>query len=604
MCGILGYVGNDHAFPLLLDGLKAIAYRGYDSCGITTVDAFGLHMQKSVGAPETLQTSEPPLQSVGIAHTRWATHGEPSFLNAHPHIDCRSTVAVAHNGIIENFAALKIDLQAAGHEFRSQTDTEVLPHLIETELDAGVDLVRAVRNVAGRLEGSFAFIAVSVAEPELVVGARNDCPLNLGRTADGSIFLTSDPAAILEHCQDIIFMKDGQVAAVRKDSIELTDFNGVEQQVVSERLEWTCGQAQRGGFAHYMLKEIHEQPKTVRDLLRERITPHAETNFPELDLILPADLDQVVIVACGTASYAASFGKTILEQLTSLPVRAEVGSEYRYGRHALSPRSLFIAISQSGETADTIASLRSATEAGAAVLSVVNVVGTSIAREGDAVVYTRGGPENAVPSTKVFMNQLAMMMLIAAHLGRKLGDAEKAKELIGDLTLLPEMLTQTLQLEPQLAGLAKSYSYANSWFVIGRGLDEPLAREAALKLKEVAYIHAEAMPAGELKHGPIAMIDELMPVLALVTQPNVRSKMVNNIQEVAARRGRLITFTTLSTEGIDDVAMEVVRLPHGSAFIDPLIAAIPIQLLSYYCGVERDTNIDYPRNLAKSVTVE
>lgn len=608
MCGILGYVGDRGAVPVLLQCLRNIAYRGYDSCGITLMDSARrrLHTVKTVGSP-TILAEMVDLEgghSIGIAHTRWATHGEPSKANAHPHHDCVGGLAIAHNGIIENFVELRRELEEEGHTFKSETDTEVIVHLIESEVQKGLALDEAVRRVTPRLEGAYAFVAMKEGELDQIVGVRQDCPLILGNGLHGEKFFTSDIGAIVDYCDNVMILEDGHMATISKGSIVVTDMTGREVDWVAVKIDWSREQAQRDGYPHFMLKEIHEQPAVVRDLLRERLTNSGETFLPELDRIVPDQVDQVVLMACGTASYACAFGKVLVEELTGLPVLAEVGSEFRYRRHFLNPRSLFVAISQSGETADTIAALRAAKEAGAPVLGLVNVMGTTIARESHEVMYTRGGPEAAVPSTKVFLNQLVSVSLVALHLARRLGETANSLALGRQFAELPRLLEETLRVDDEIRDLARRYQDRQDWFVIGRGLDEALAREAALKLKEVAYIHAESLAAGELKHGPIALVEESMPVLALVTQPQVQSKMANNVQEVAARGGAIIVFSTLRDKAIEAAAREVVFLPTISPFIDPILLTVPIQLLSYHCGVLRDANVDYPRNLAKSVTVE
>jgi glutamine---fructose-6-phosphate transaminase (isomerizing) len=607
MCGILGYIGDEAAFPILLQCLKSIAYRGYDSCGMTLVDDKGLHTVKAVGHSDALnvESAEALGQKVGIAHTRWATHGEPSDSNAHPHLDCTGDIAIAHNGIVENYAELKRQLLAAGHQFGSETDSEVIAHMLEDAVGGGLELEDAVRKVAPQLEGAYAFVAVQSDDPERIVGVRHDCPLIVATGhGDDAVFFTSDAAAILNYCSDIVVLENGQLATISSGSMSIMDLSGETVPFQKTRVEWDRAQAQRGGYDHFMIKEIHEQPAVVRDLLHERITEDGDTFFPELDEILPESVDRIVVAACGTASYVCAFAKLVLEDLTGLPVLAEVGSEFRYRRHFLNRNSLFIAISQSGETADTIASVRMAKDVGAPVLGIVNVLGTTIAREADRVIYTRGGPEAAVPSTKVFLNQLVCAQLIGLHLAKRFGESDRAASIGKHLAELPEVLTKVLAVEDDIRRIAAKYQQRQSWFAIGRGLDEPLAREAALKLKEVAYVHAESLPAGELKHGPIALIEEGMPVLALVTQPHVRSKMANNIQEVAARRGTIVAFSTVRDDAIEDAAADFVLLPTVSRYVDPILMAVPLQLLSYYSGVMRGTNVDYPRNLAKSVTVE
>jgi glucosamine--fructose-6-phosphate aminotransferase (isomerizing) len=608
VCGVLGYVGDRQATPILLQALRNIAYRGYDSCGLTVDDTTSdvLTTFRAVGSPDRLTelVNGNGSGTFGLAHTRWATHGEPTDHNAHPHSDCTGKLAVVHNGIIENFMPLRDELVARGHTFRSDTDTEVIAHLIEEEIASGAQLEEAVRHATARLEGSYAFVVMSKADPGRLVGARLDCPLLIASDQNGQRFFTSDIAAVMDICSEMLVVSDGQVASITPHETTLTDVAGNELEQQFEPIDGDRELAERGGFPHFMLKEIFDQPKSVKELLRERLSPGGVTRLPELDEVLPDDIEQVVLMACGTASYACAFGKVIIEELTGLPVLAEAGSEFRYRRQFLDSKSLFVAISQSGETADTIASLRAAREAGAPVLGVVNVVGTTIAREADAVIYSRGGPECAVPSTKVFMNQLLSVALIGLHLAYRRGETDAAAQLGQQLLRLPAKIEEALELAAEMRTLAERFAGYQNWFVIGRGLDEALAREAALKLKEVAYIHAEAIAAGELKHGPIALIDEDMPVLAFVSQPQVQSKMANNLQEVAARRGQVVVFSTIGDAAIDAAATSVTRIPTISPYVDPMLLAVPLQLLSYYCGIQRGTNIDYPRNLAKSVTVE
>jgi glucosamine--fructose-6-phosphate aminotransferase (isomerizing) len=607
MCGIVGYVGAGDAYSALLEGLQNIAYRGYDSSGIAllgTDDA--IRIFKTVGGPSKLKDDglRTTANTVGIGHTRWATHGEPTDENAHPHYDCTEGVAVAHNGIIENYMTLRAELIDAGHVFASETDTEVIPHLIEHYLASGLAFDESVRAAANRLDGAYAFVALSNSNSRQIVGVREDCPLLAAVTSDGTALLASDLAAMINYSDEVIVLENGQMVIITDGEIRVRTLAGDPVEPHRIKVDLTAEKAQLDGYDHFMLKEIHEQPRAVRDLLHERLSPSGQVSLPELDDLLPEKIDQIVIAACGTASYAAAFGKVLIEELTGLPVLAEIGSEFRYRRHFLGENSLFVVISQSGETADTIAALRAAREAKVPVLGIVNVMGTSVAREADRVIYTRGGPESAVPSTKVFLNQLVVMELLALYLAERCGETENAQRVALALRRLPELLTEALHMEPDVKKLAGRYAKRQNWFVIGRGLDEALAREGALKMKEVAYIHAESIAAGELKHGPIALVDEGMPILALVTQPGVLSKMANSIQEIAARRGSIITLTTMRDAAIEQASKEILSIPSVSPLVDPIVSCVPLQLLSYYCGVNRGAEIDYPRNLAKSVTVE
>jgi glucosamine--fructose-6-phosphate aminotransferase (isomerizing) len=606
MCGILGYIGNESASPILMDCLKNISYRGYDSSGLTLVGNGNLKTIKSVGPVAKLTPKVDQnlfTSTVGIAHTRWATHGEPTNGNAHPHTDCTGTIAVAHNGIIENFSELKQRLSLGGHTFKSETDTEVIPHLIENHMSRGLGLEEAVRAAALELEGAFAFVVASSRYPDQLLGVKYDCPLIVGFGSD-NVLLTSDIAAVLDYCNKFVILENEQIVSVTRKSISLKTFSGDEVDYKFTTVDWDKEQAQKGGFEHFLLKEIHEQPLSVRDTLRGRVQEDGVVVLPELDNIIPTSLDKIVLVACGTASYACAFGKIVIEELTGLPVLTEVGSEFRYRRNFLSPHTLFIAVSQSGETADTIASLRLAKAAGARTLGIVNVVGTTIARESDQVIYTRSGPEVAVPSTKAFLSQLVAFELIALSLAQRLNSSSESTELAKQLLKLPGRLEQVLAEQGKIQQIAEEFHKAENWFVIGRGLDEPLAREGALKLKEVAYIHAESLPGGELKHGPIALIEKGMPVLALTTQPSLQVKTMNNIQEILARQGVIISITSSNNGALRDVSKSIIEFPSLSRFIDPVVALIPIQLIAYFAGILRGANVDHPRNLAKSVTVE
>jgi glucosamine--fructose-6-phosphate aminotransferase (isomerizing) len=599
-------MGDMSASTALLEGLRNIAYRGYDSCGIAVISDAKISTSKVTGPWEKLADREDdlPMAPIGIAHTRWATHGEPSDMNAHPHSDCRDRFAIVHNGIIENYVELRKTLMREGHEFVSGTDSEVIAHLIERYVQDGDDFGEAVRRTANNLRGAFAFLAIDRTDPDQILGVRQDCPLIVAIQSDGSPFLTSDIAAVAGTCREAVFLDNGQIVSATRAGIQIRSFAGDSLAMETSPIELTAGQAQRDGYEHFMLKEIHEQPYTVQQLLSMRLGSSNETIFPEIDEILPTNVDRIALVACGTASYVCAYGKIVLEEMTGLPVTADVASEFRYRPNSLTDKTLFIVISQSGETADTIASMRVAREVGAPILALVNVVGTTIARESDRVIHTLGGPEAAVPSTKVFVNQLVCIQLIGLHLAARFGRGDDARVLSQATRDLPAAISKALGLESDVRALAEKYRTRESWFAIGRGLDEPLAREAALKLKEVAYIHAESMPAGELKHGPIALIHDGMPVLAIMTQPDLSRKMANGIQEVAARHGAVVVVTTLKEDAVSEVASDILTIPSVSSYCDPIISAVPLQLLSYYAAVLRGASIDYPRNLAKSVTVE
>lgn len=600
MCGVLGYVGESSAQPILMKCLEEIAYRGYDSCGLAIFDDGRLQVFKSAGTVHDLarRNGHGKLSAtVGIAHTRWATHGEPNDQNAHPHIDCHGKIAVVHNGIVENYEDIRDELIDAGHKFVSDTDTEVIPHLIEQYMTE-TDFESAVRKAAGRLTGAFAAVISCADDPTRLLGIRMDCPLIVGM-GSGNLFLSSDISALLDYCDRYCVVENGQMASIGSDGLRITTF--ANSEVVApqfEEIEWTRERAHKGGHDHFLIKEVHEQPQAIRDTLMGRISGDGTIHLPELDAVLPDQIDRIELVACGSASFACIFAKLVIQELTGITTTMDSGSEYRYQRHSAVPGSLFITVSQSGETADTIACLRIAKDAGAVTFSIVNVVGTTIARESDSVAYTHAGPELAVPATKSLLAQMAMLELIGIHLR---GGDESAL-LARQLATLPYQVQRALDID--MREVAKRFSKRDNWFVVGRGLDEPIAREGALKLKEMAYIHAEPIPGGELKHGPIALIEEGMPVIALATQPAVRIKMLSNVQEILARRGAVLVITTEDDLTFDRLKVDVVKIPSVSPLVDPITAIVPLQLLAYHCGLERGTEIDYPRNLAKSVTVE
>ncbi|MDQ7793490.1 MAG: glutamine--fructose-6-phosphate transaminase (isomerizing) [bacterium] len=609
MCGIVGYVGRYAALPVLLDGLRRLEYRGYDSAGVAVVEDGRLALTWAEGKLDRLEAkleAQPRFEgTTGIGHTRWATHGPPSETNAHPHVDCLGKLAVVHNGIIENYLALKEQLAAKGHRFRSETDTEVIPHLLEEAYDGSLEA--AVREVAGLLQGSFAMAATSVHEPGTIVGARKGSPLVVG-LGRGENYLASDIPAILTRTRDTIILEDGEIVVLTPDEVRVLDREGRPAPKEPFRVHWDPDRAERGGYPHFMLKEIHEQPRALADTLAGRTGPGTRIELDELrfDATGARALDRVFITACGTAYHAGLVGKHLLEGLARLRVEIDVASEFRYRDPVICPGDLAIVVSQSGETADTLEALRECRRRGARTLAITNVVGNSISREADTVIYTRAGPEIAVASTKAYTTQILVLTLIALKLGELRGhvSARQLSHYLRGLNALPRLAENVLQTSGQLADLARNWTALEDVFFIGRGLDHALALEGQLKLKEISYIHAEAYPAGELKHGTLALIVPGVPVIALVTQPELRDKMMSNITEVKARGATVIG---LALEGDDDItrhADHLVTLPRVDGLLTPVLAAIPLQLLAYHAAVARGCDVDQPRNLAKSVTVE
>ncbi len=618
MCGIVGYVGPQRALPILISGLKKLEYRGYDSAGVSLLGPDGPVTSKAAGKIRELEArlegvpgGEGPVldgagdAQVGIGHTRWATHGRPSDTNAHPHSGCSDDFVVVHNGIIENFAALKEDLVARGHAFRSETDTEVIPHLLEEEYRG--DLVRAVLRVVARLRGSFALAIMARAEPDRLVAVRKDSPLVIG-LGDGANFIASDLPAILEHTRRAYILEDGEVAVLTRDSVEVLDTAGRPVQKEEFLVRWDPGQAERAGHPHFMHKEIFEQPDAIRDTLSGRLTDDPPGVRLELKLSAEAAarMPRLFLVACGTAYHAGLVGRHLVERLARLPAEVEVASEFRYRDPVVPEGSLAVIISQSGETADTLAAQRHLRSRNVPVVAVTNVVGSSVAREADQVLYTWAGPEIAVASTKAYTTQLVALTLLAIHLGRLRGTLsdEVTVELVAGIRQLPALARQVLEQAPAVEAVGRRLAAARDIFYIGRGLDYALALEGQLKLKEISYVHAEAYPAGELKHGTLALIEDGVPVIAMATQPDLVDKMASNMREVKARGAEVIA---VAMEGDDEVprhADQVIWLPRTNPLLVPALAAIPLQLLAYYAAVERGCDVDQPRNLAKSVTVE
>ncbi len=609
MCGIVGYIGSKNASPILMEGLERLSYRGYDSAGVAVIGPDGkIGVRKAKGRLENLAglLKESPVSgTIGIGHTRWATHGEPSDLNAHPHTDVKGGIAVVHNGIIENHAALRRHLEQTGAKFVSQTDTEVIAHLLNWLYDG--DMKRTLIRAMGMLEGSYALGILCDHEPGDLYCARNDSPLVVG-ARDGEGFIASDIPALLSHTRDVIFLQDKEIAVLNRQGISVFDAYGNHCHHPVFHVDWDLTSAEKGGYAHYMLKEIHEQPEAARKTAAPRLDVPEENWLP----IRPEEakrLKKITIVACGTAYHAGIYGQYAIEKLARIPVEAAIASEYRYRDPIIGEDELFIAVSQSGETADTLAALREAKRRGAHVIALCNVVGSTIAREAgeENTLYTYAGPEIAVASTKAYTTQAELLFLIGMALGKMRGHltAEQAEALTAEVRALPEKMETALKTEPQLQRIASTASQKKHVFFVGRGMDYALSMEAALKLKEVSYIFSEAYAAGELKHGPIALLQEGRLVVATITQPQLIDKAMSNLKEVKARGARILAICRESLrEKVEPEVDELILIPDADELICPLLAAIPLQLFAYCMAVQRGCDVDKPRNLAKSVTVE
>ena len=609
MCGIVGYTGPNSCVEILVDGLRRLEYRGYDSAGVAIQTGGGIAIRKSQGKIARLTErimKEPVSGTCGVGHTRWATHGRPSDANAHPHL--AGHVAVIHNGIVENHRTLKEKMIAKGRTFCSQTDSEVIAHLLDEYVSAGMPLEGAVRKTVAQLRGSYAFLAVTDREPGTVVGARLNCPLVVG-LGEGEYFLASDLTAFLSHTRDVIFLEDGEMVIATPAGLRITDFWGKTRKRAPQRIDWSSSMAEKGGYRHFMLKEIHEQPRAILDTLAGRMRPESgEVFFETLPLPVEqlADLKKVTLVACGTSWHAALVGKFMIEGLARIPVEVDLGSEYRYRDPVVEEGTLCVAISQSGETADTLAGMREAKAKGAVTVSICNVVASTIAREADGVIYTHAGPEIGVASTKAFTTQLVALYLMAIHLARArriITRSEMSLHLI-DLTELPRKIEEFLKREAEIAAIAKKYKDACDFLYLGRGISYPIALEGALKLKEISYIHAEGYPAGEMKHGPIALIDERMPVLVLCAKGESYEKTLSNLEEAHARGGQVIAVGTEGDDILEGKSEDVIRLPSCGRYARPILEVVPLQLLAYHMAILKGTDVDQPRNLAKSVTVE
>jgi glucosamine--fructose-6-phosphate aminotransferase (isomerizing) len=609
MCGIVGYTGPRDAGPILLEGLRRLEYRGYDSAGIALVDEAGdVFVEKRAGKLANLQTAlvdRTPHAVLGLAHTRWATHGRPNDLNAHPHQDCSGNITVIHNGIIENFRELRDDLEARGHRLVSETDTEAIAHLVEEAYEG--DLAAAVRTALRQTEGAYALVVMHKHEVSRLVGARQNVPLVVGRNGEES-FIASDVAAILAHTNRVVFLEDGDVADVRPTGVEVTDLDGNHLERGETVIDWTPEAAEKGGYDHFMLKEIHEQPTALLQSLAGRVSLAGEIHAPEVDGLEEAfrRATRVELVACGTASYASLVGAAAIQEWTGLPARVTVGSEFRYSPPPLDEHTLVIAVTQSGETADTIAPTRLARARGCPIVAVTNTVGSAITREADAVMFLQAGPEIAVAASKTFVTQVTTLIVLAAAIAKARGAMTHLQELdLGhQLRLLPAAAARTLELNPDIEALARRYVNSRGFMFIGRGYSFPAALEGALKLKEISYMHAEGYAAGELKHGPISLLDAECPLVTVATRGRIYDKLISNVMEGRARDARVIAVATEGDAAIDRYADDILWVADTHEALSPALAVIPLQLFAYHTAVARGTDVDQPRNLAKSVTVE
>ncbi len=609
MCGIVGYVGPQECAEILIGGLERLEYRGYDSAGLALHHAGQTRVARSVGKLINLKkqlAAEPLPGNLGIGHTRWATHGRPSEENAHPHT--AGPVTVVHNGIVENHLELRHGLQARGHVFLSETDTEIFSHLIRERMDQGDGLEAAVRHTLGQVEGSYAIAVISATEPDKIVAAKNASPLVVG-LGEGEMFLASDIPALLSHTRDFIFLHEGEVAVLDKDGVAITTTAGEPIERAPKHITWSPSQAEKGGYKHFMLKEIHEQPRAMTDTLRGRVSLETgDVHFEDVGLTA-ADVKRITriyLCACGTAWHAGLVGKRIIEQSARIPVEVDLASEFRYREPLVDENTLFIAVSQSGETADTLAALKEARRRGARILSICNVIESSIARESDDIIYTHAGPEIGVASTKAFMTQMLALNLLAVWLGRRRGtmDEETARARLDALVHLPGHVEALVARGAEVEQIAARHVNARDMLFLGRGENFPIALEGALKLKEISYIHAEGYAAGEMKHGPIALIDEDMPVVVITPEGSHYDKTASNLQEVRARLGQVIAVATEGDEGIEAFADDIIRVPRVAQWLQPFVTTVPMQLLAYHVADLKGTDVDQPRNLAKSVTVE
>jgi len=611
MCGIVGYIGTQPVESLLTTGLHRLEYRGYDSAGVAIVGEDGLQIQKTEGKVDALDSAlgNSPIEgTLGIGHTRWATHGPPSDANAHPHANAASDFALVHNGIIENYGAIRDRLKQKGYVFQSQTDTEALVHLIDdVRKETGLPLEEAVRQALTQVVGTYGIAIVSADDPDLLIAARKGSPLILG-IGDSEYFIGSDAAPLVEHTRQVVYLNDGEMAVLRRSGYEVKTIDNVTLEKEVHELEWSLGEIEKGGYEHFMLKEIMEQPTALEDCMRGRVDLDDNTIVLGglLDVMDPLRAaERIVICACGTSWHSGLVGEYLIEHFARIPVEVEYASEFRYRKPILNEGDVVLVISQSGETADTLAAVREAKQAGVLCLGICNVVGSTIARETDAGVYLHAGPEIGVASTKAFTAQVTVLAMIALKLaeGRTLSRAELAHNLQA-LAAVPDKVRQVLAMNDELREMANVYRYASNFLYLGRGYNFPVALEGALKLKEISYIHAEGYPAAEMKHGPIALIDRFMPVVFMAMKDSTYDKVVSNIEEVAAREGCVIAITDEGNGELDELCEYVLRIPETEEFLSPLLTVVPLQLLSYHIAVMRGCDVDQPRNLAKSVTVE
>jgi glutamine---fructose-6-phosphate transaminase (isomerizing) len=614
MCGIIGYIGSKPVVPVLLEGLRRMEYRGYDSAGVAVVSPEGIALRRSAGKLANLEQAirvEPVEGLYGVGHTRWATHGRPTEENAHPHRDCTGRIVVVHNGIIENYLELKKELQSQGHEFNTETDTEIVAHLVEREMrDDGLE--NAVRRALTYMRGMFAIVLVSVEDPEKIVAVRNGPPIVVGLGKD-EFFVASDIPAILAHTRDVVFLGDEEMAVITRSGVQFTDYQGRAVSKTTQRVLWDPIAAEKGGHKHFMLKEIYEQPTAARDTILGRVSLDRGQIFLEdlniSDATIRA-LQKVSIIACGTSWHAGLVGKYLIEALAQIPVEVDYGSEYRYRNPIVASNELAVVITQSGETADTLAALREARRKGAHSIAICNVVGSMATREAEGTVYTHAGPEIGVASTKAFTSQLVALQLLALYMAQVRGTLTSAqiRNHIAELLQMPQTIEHTIKASAVMEKVAERFYNRSDFLFLGRGINYPIALEGALKLKEISYIHAEGYPAGEMKHGPIALIDEMMPVVAIAPNDHVFEKMIGNVQEAKARGGSVIALTTdgdaRMAAVLDRHADVMVPLPATTALLTPVVMTVPLQLLAYHIAVRRGCDVDQPRNLAKSVTVE
>jgi glutamine---fructose-6-phosphate transaminase (isomerizing) len=614
MCGIIGYIGSKPVVPVLLEGLRRMEYRGYDSAGVAVVSPEGIALRRSAGKLANLEQAirvEPVEGLYGVGHTRWATHGRPTEENAHPHRDCTGRIVVVHNGIIENYLELKKELQSQGHEFKTETDTEIVAHLVEREMrDDGLE--NAVRRALAYMRGMFAIVLVSVEDPEKIVAVRNGPPIVVGLGKD-EFFVASDIPAILAHTRDVVFLGDEEMAVITRSGVQFTDYHGRAVSKTTQRVMWDPIAAEKGGHKHFMLKEIYEQPTAARDTILGRVSLDrgqiflADLNVSDETL---RAVQKVSIIACGTSWHAGLVGKYLIEALAQIPVEVDYGSEYRYRNPIVASNELTVVITQSGETADTLAALREAKRKGAHSVAICNVVGSMATREAEGTVYTHAGPEIGVASTKAFTSQLVALQLLALYMAQVRGTLTPAqiRNHIAELLQMPHTIEETIKASAIMEKVGERFYNRSDFLFLGRGINYPIALEGALKLKEISYIHAEGYPAGEMKHGPIALIDEQMPVVAIAPNDHVFEKMIGNVQEAKARGGSVIALTTdgdtRMTAVLDRQTDVIVPLPATTALLTPVVMTVPLQLLAYHIAVRRGCDVDQPRNLAKSVTVE